>query len=118
MLNISNRLNLRFHHNRLRQIGQVKHSLLFTLVYSYTVTNDAPKFSVVVSKKVSKSAVTRNCLKRKITEIIRTNIHQFPNKLEAIIILKKPALTTTSTEVLTDLVKITNTIFLKTQPNS
>jgi ribonuclease P protein component len=108
MLNVRNRLNLRFHQNRLFEIGIRRHSPFFTLIFSLNNSNDHSQFGFILSKKLDKSAVVRNRLKRRLTEIIRLNLSLFPKNIEAIIIPKRPAITATSTELQSDLSRIIN----------
>lgn len=70
----------RFHGpNSLRYVyknGQTVHSRLFNIKYVVNARRDTPRFAVVVSKKVHKSAVGRNRIRRRLYEIIR---HQLPS---------------------------------------
>ena len=51
----------------------------------------APKFVVVVSKKVSASAVRRNILKRRLFSILRAFISRVQQNLAVVIFVKKEA---------------------------
>lgn len=65
----------RFHgHNGLRQVyqrGQTARSAFVTLKYTERPANRPYRAAVVVSRKVHKSAVVRNRIRRRIYEIIR-----------------------------------------------
>ena len=67
----------RFHgHNSLRYVysnGKAVRSQLFTIKYVSNAHRSRPRFSIVVSKKVIKSAVGRNRIRRRVYEIVRTN---------------------------------------------
>lgn len=69
----------RFHGpNSLRYVyknGQTVHSRLFKIKHVVNNQRDKPRFAVVVSKKVHKSAVGRNRIRRRLYEIIR---HRLP----------------------------------------
>ncbi len=73
----------RFHgHNSLRYVysnGKAVRSQLFTIKYVPNERRKHSRFSVVISKKVLKSAVGRNRVRRRLYEYIRTqmipNIH-------------------------------------------
>jgi ribonuclease P protein component len=69
----------RFHGpNSLRYVyknGQTVHSHLFNIKHVTNDRREKPRFAVVVSKKVHKSAVGRNRIRRRLYEIIR---HQLP----------------------------------------
>ncbi len=68
--------------------GRAFFNPLFTVKF-LAITNEPSRFTVVVSTKVSKSAVKRNRLKRLIREFIRLNIKSFRTGDYAIVI--KPA---------------------------
>jgi ribonuclease P protein component len=76
MLSFANR----FHgHGSLRYVyknGQAVRSRLITIKYVTNPHRKASRFAVVVSKKVHKSAVGRNRMRRRIYEIIR---HELPH---------------------------------------
>lgn len=69
----------RFHgHGSLRYVyknGQAIRSRLITIKYTANPHRTHSRFAVVVSKKVHKSAVGRNRMRRRIYEIVR---HQLP----------------------------------------
>lgn len=70
----------RFHgHNSLRYVysnGKAVRSQLFTIKYVRNERRRHPRFSVVVSKKVIKSAVGRNRIRRRLYEYIRMHISE------------------------------------------
>ncbi len=69
----------RFHgHGSLQYVysrGQAERSRLFTVKVTRNPRRKQPRFAIVVSKKVHKSAVGRNRIRRRLYEIIR---HQLP----------------------------------------
>lgn len=69
----------RFHgHNSLRYVyknGQALRSHLVTIKYVTNRYRQHPRFAVVISKKIHKSAVRRNRIRRRIYEIVR---HELP----------------------------------------
>lgn len=69
----------RFHGpNSLRYVyknGQTVHSRLLNIKYVTNARREKPRFAIVVSKKVHKSAVGRNRIRRRLYEVIR---HQLP----------------------------------------
>ena len=69
----------RFHGpNSLRYVykhGQTVHSRLFKVKHVSNPRRDEPRFAVVISKKIHKSAVGRNRIRRRIYETVR---HQLP----------------------------------------
>lgn len=72
---------LRFHgHGSLRYLyknGDSVRSRLFTLKITRNPHRKSPRFAVVVSKKVHKSAVGRNRIRRRVYEVIRHEMPKF-----------------------------------------
>lgn len=93
----------RFHgHGSLRFVyrnGKVVRSHLATVKYTANPHRKHPRFAVVVSKKVLKSAVGRNRIRRKIYEILRGRIEQAKNYDVVIIVSSAEALTLPSSEL-------------------
>lgn len=88
----------RFHgHNSLRYVyanGKATRSQLITLK---STTNDRRKhcrFSVVVSKKVIKSAVGRNRIRRRLYEYLRTNMERIDGVHDIVLICTSAELRT------------------------
>lgn len=80
----------RFHgHNSLRYVysnGKAVRSQLFTIKYVSNVHRSRPRFSVVVSKKVIKSAVGRNRIRRRLYEYLRVNTERLNGTYDIVII--------------------------------
>jgi len=76
--------------NRFFSVGRRIHSPSLQLVYSPYTTLHA---SVVVPKKVEKSAVKRNKIRRRVYDVIR-NYHMTKPLSGVFIVLVKPAVTT------------------------
>jgi ribonuclease P protein component len=72
----------RFHgHGSLRYVyknGQAVRSRLITIKYTSNPHRKTSRFAVVVSKKVHKSAVGRNRMRRRVYEIIRHELPHIP----------------------------------------
>jgi len=81
----------RFHgHGSLRYVythGQVVRSRLITLKHSRHPKRKNPRVAVVVSKKVLKSAVGRNRIRRRLYEIMRHELPQFHNNQDVVLIV-------------------------------
>jgi len=88
MLPKKNRLNLRFHRNRLDEQGQVRHSPYFIII---SADSSSSCFAILISRKLLRKAVARNRLKRQISELIRINLQDLPTK-DFLIIPKKKIL--------------------------
>lgn len=88
----------RFHgHNSLRYVysnGKAVRSQLFTVKYVPNTHRKHPRFSVVVSKKVIKSAVGRNRIRRRIYEYARLNIENLNGVYDIVIICTSAELRT------------------------
>lgn len=64
----------------------VGHDLVF---YFAPSRMDYSQFGFVVSKKVSKSAVLRNTLRRRATAIVEENLQIFTTPIKAVVLVKK-----------------------------
>lgn len=88
----------RFHgHNSLRYVysnGKAQRSQLFTIKYVSNSHRTHPRFSVVVSKKVIKSAVGRNRIRRRLYEYLRTNTDKLNGVYDIVIICTSAELRT------------------------
>lgn len=82
---------LRFHgHGSLRYLyknGSAVRSHLFTLKYTVNPHRNKSRFAVVVSKKVHKSAVGRNRIRRRVYEILRQEIPHFTTTCDVAVII-------------------------------
>lgn len=80
----------RFHgHNSLRYVysnGKAVRSQLFTIKYVHNSHRKYPRFSVVVSKKVIKSAVGRNRIRRRLYEYLRLHTDDLNGVYDIVII--------------------------------
>ena len=88
----------RFHgHNSLRYVysnGKAVRSQLFTVKYVPNTHRTRPRFSVVVSKKVIKSAVGRNRIRRRLYEYLRLNTPNLNGTYDIVVICTSPELRT------------------------
>lgn len=88
----------RFHgHNSLRYVysnGKAVRSQLFTVKYVPNTHRTRPRFSVVVSKKVIKSAVGRNRIRRRLYEYLRLNTPNLNGTYDIVMICTSPELRT------------------------
>ena len=88
----------RFHgHNSLRYVysnGRAVRSQLFTVKFVANSRRKHPRFSVVVSKKVIKSAVGRNRIRRRLYEYVRTNMDRLDDVYDIVIICTSAELRT------------------------
>lgn len=81
----------RFHgHGSLRFVysrGQVTRSKLFICKYTSNPRRNEPRVAVVVSKKVIKSAVKRNRIRRRLYEVIRHELPQLTSQTDLVYIV-------------------------------
>ena len=81
----------RFHgHNSLRYVyknGQAIRSHLITLKYIANPNRSKPRFAVVVSKKVHKSAIGRNRIRRRIYEVLRRELPELQPKHDMVFLV-------------------------------
>lgn len=88
----------RFHgHGSLRYVytkGKAVRSQHVTIKYVLNTRRKQPRFSVVVSKKVIKSAVGRNRIRRRMYEYVRLNQHRLTGVYDIVIICTSPDLRT------------------------
>ncbi len=94
----------RFHgHGSLKYVyrnGKVVRGQYLNIKYINNPKRDNFRASVVVSKKVSKSAVTRNKIRRKLYEIIRINSDKITSPFDIVLIIQnEKILDTTTTEL-------------------
>jgi ribonuclease P protein component len=80
----------RFHgHNSLRYVytnGKAVRSQPLTIKWVQNTHRSKPRFSVVVSKKVIKSAVGRNRIRRRLYEYLRTNTDRLNDTYDIVVI--------------------------------
>jgi ribonuclease P protein component len=98
----------RFHgHNSLRYVyknGHAVRSRLVTLKYIENPTRNKSRIAVVVGKKVIKSAVSRNRIRRRIYEYLRPTISNLSKTYDIVIIVSSSeVLTMSSTELVEQL---------------
>jgi ribonuclease P protein component len=81
----------RFHgHGSLRYVyknGQAVRSRLLTVKYTRNKHRKHSRFAVVVSKKVHKSAVGRNRIRRRMYEVIRQELPDMPLAHDVVVIV-------------------------------
>ena len=84
MLPSQNRFHRRNHVNRVHKQGTSVRGKDISLKYRYNDKSPSKRIAVVVSKKVSKSAVTRNRIRRRVFEIIRGEMDTLDDGFEGV----------------------------------
>lgn len=96
--------NYRFHgHGSLRYVyknGTAKRSRLITVKVARNTRRKFSRFSVVISKKVHKSAVGRNRARRRIYAIIQDEIPRMPHVYDVAVIVSSSEVVTVSSDEL------------------
>jgi len=84
----------RFHgHGSLNYVhrnGQGERTKYMAIKYTKNERRNHPRFSVIISKKVFKSAVKRNRVRRRVFEIIRHEIKDDSPNLDVVFLLYSP----------------------------
>ena len=106
MLKAANRLRARGDFARAYQGGKTRHGE-FVLVRARANRKAANRYGVVVSKKVSKRAVARNRIKRRILAIVRTELPVVNGLtgIDIIIVVRPNALTSSHNALQQDIIR-------------
>lgn len=86
------------------QKGKTIRTPKLSLVYTKNIRNHQ-RFAVVISKKVIKSAVGRNQVRRRVYEAIRACLPEFTDQLDCIFVIFSADIRTMDFKELTDSVK-------------
>jgi ribonuclease P protein component len=86
-----NRIGRRKEFLEIKNKGKIYNSPLFGMVYSFDETKEI-KFGFVISKKISKKAVDRNKIKRRISEVLVIKMDKFKMGTKIIFLAKKSLL--------------------------
>lgn len=87
MLPEDNRLRLKKDHDKVFKKGLRYKSPLFLLVYLSRHDQLPSRFSFIISKKVAKSAVLRNRVRRQLREAIRLNLGRIDRGYDCVFII-------------------------------
>lgn len=87
MLPKNYRLRLKNDFDKLFKEGKFAGQAFLTLGFTKNKLNNS-RFAVIVGKKVSKKAVIRNSVKRKVVEVIRLNLEQIKLGFDVVFITK------------------------------
>ncbi len=99
----------RFHgHGSLRYVyknGQAIRSHLITVKYVKNPHRSHSRFAVVVSKKVHKSAVGRNRIRRRIYEVVRQELPSISSPHDIVLLVFSSEILTLPSDELTEIVR-------------
>ncbi len=97
MLKKINRITSKAEFQEIKNKGELKATELFAVVWIKKTENKA--FGAIISKKISKKAVERNQIKRRLMEAVRLNMEIFPEGFRGIFLVKKNILNKKEGEV-------------------
>jgi len=109
MFSQENRLDLRREFPNLKEKGELVPHSFFGLLCLKTKKNLGVRFAFLISTKVSKKAVLRNRLKRKLSAVVEKKLSRVCPGTEAVFLLKGRALEASSAQ----LARAVDDIFLK-----
>ncbi len=96
----------RFHgHGSLRYVyrnGNVLRGKSFTIKYVHNQKRVHSRFAIVVSKKIYKSAVKRNRIRRRLYEVVRHEYEKMKPSHDLVITVLDPAIIKTDTSDITE----------------
>ncbi len=101
MLPFENRIKKRKDFENIFKNGELLYSDILTVKFLKNNLSRT-RFGFIVSKKISKKAVLRNSIKRKLREQIRLRLPNFKKGFDIIIIAKKEIIKKNSEEIGTD----------------
>lgn len=97
MLKKINRISSRKEFAEVKNGGEMKAAELFSIVWLKKDENKA--FGAIISKKISKKAVDRNRIRRRLMEAVRLNMDIFPEGFRGIFLVKKNILDKSEMEI-------------------
>ena len=107
MLKKINRISSRKEFLEIKTKGKINYSPIFGWL-SLKKDDDLKKFGFVISKKISKRAVDRNKIKRRLAESIRKNLDSFEEGTRIIFLVKRDILNKKINEIEIEVKKILN----------
>jgi ribonuclease P protein component len=89
MLPKTNRLNIRTYFGEIRGSGKKLSGPYFSFYYRISEDSVTPQINIIVSKKVAKSAVKRNRMRRLINTVMRKALPDVPSSLQGLFFVYK-----------------------------
>lgn len=89
MLPKSNRLNIRTYFGEIRGTGKKLSSPYFSFYYRLSESGSTPQISCVISKKVAKSAVKRNRMRRLLNTAAKSHLDKINPSLQGLFFVYK-----------------------------
>lgn len=97
MLKKINRISKKSEFEEIKSKGEMGVADLFSIVWMNK--NEGKAFGTIISKKISKKAVDRNQIRRRLMEAVRLNMNIFPQGFRGIFLVKKNILDKSETEI-------------------
>ncbi|MDD4937906.1 MAG: ribonuclease P protein component [Candidatus Shapirobacteria bacterium] len=104
MLKKINRIGSRKEFLEIKNQGEIKYSPIFGVLILKKEDN-LKKFGFVISKKISKRAVDRNKIKRRLCEVIYKMLDKFEPGIRIVFLVKREILNKKSEEIEKEVVK-------------
>ena len=89
--------------DRIKKEGKLYQGQDFGMAVVKRSGEEKSRFGFVVSKKIAKSAVHRNRIKRALRESVRRNLNYFPKGIDVVILTKKSIFKKTTEEIMRQL---------------
>lgn len=104
MLKKINRIHLRDEFSEVLKKGRMIQTPLFGVKVLNVSSldklgTDVPRFGFVVSKKISKRAVDRNKIKRRLCQVLQGRLEEFPEGTRMVFLVRKAVLTAKMEEI-------------------
>lgn len=97
MLKKINRISKKSEFDEIKTAGDLVASPLFGLVW--VKKEEGKAFGTIISRKISKKAVDRNQIRRRLMEAVRLNMNIFPEGFRGIFLVKKNILEKNEREI-------------------
>ncbi len=92
------RIYKRSEFEEIKKKGEIKATPLLSCLYLKAETEDK-KFGAIISKRISKKAVERNQIRRRLMEAVRLNLDIFPKGFRGIFLVKRNILNKKEMEI-------------------
>ena len=89
MLKKINRLKSKKDFSELKNKGVLYHSPIFSLVVLNSNEDKCQEFGFIISKKIAKEAVTRNKIKRYLSQAVYDNLNSFKIGIKVVFLVKR-----------------------------
>lgn len=100
MLPSENRLKQTDNFDEIREKGKLVQKEDFAVNLLKKEAKEKPKFGIIVSKKISSLAVSRNRIKRAVFEALRRNVKTVPEGYRVVFLVKKGIARKTTAEIM------------------